>query len=41
MDWVPSCLITSTRAPSVTRGMSAHITFRDSSLATQMLLLSA
>ena len=41
MEVVSSCFWTSTAAPSVIKGMSAHITFRERSLVTQIELLSA
>ena len=41
MEVVSSCFWTSTAAPSVIKGMSAHITFRERSLVTQIVLLSA
>ena len=41
MESVSSCLATSTSTPSVTSGMSAHITFRDRSLVTKMVSLRA
>ena len=41
MEVVSSCFLTSTAAPSVIKGMSAHITFRERSLVTQIEELSA